>query len=185
MDTFDPGTVTRWRAWLEKHHASASEVWLIFHKQHTGAPTVDYLEALDEALCYGWIDSLVKRIDDDRYARKFTPRKPTSKWSPINRRRYAALEAAGRLAPAGKERSPKGAPVARPPTLTIPAKLPAYIARGFKSVPAAWEHFKGLTPREQHRYVVWIHMAKQQTTRERRLRQAVAMLKEKRKLGLK
>ena len=63
------------------HHASESEVWLIFHKQHTGKPSVAYKDAVDEALCYGWIDSLIKRIDDDRYARKFTPRKADSNWS--------------------------------------------------------------------------------------------------------
>src|SRR5713101_7800533 len=97
MKTIDARTLPRWRAWLAAHHASETEIWLICHKQHTGRPSVDYLDALDEALCFGWIDSLIKRIDDDRYARKFTPRKPGSKWSAINRKRYADLEAAGRL----------------------------------------------------------------------------------------
>ena len=185
MKTFDARTIERWRKWLDKHHATALEIWLVFHKQHTGVPSVDYLDAVDEALCYGWIDSLVKRIDDARYARKFTPRKSGSKWSPTNRKRYVALEAAGRLAPAGKARSPKGAAVARPPKISIPAKLPAYIAKGFRSEPAAWDYFTTLAPSHQRHYTMWIHMAKQQETRERRLRAAVAMLKERKKLGLK
>lgn len=185
MKTFDARTIERWRKWLDQHHTTAPEIWLVFYKQHTGTPSVDYLEAVDEALCYGWIDSLVKRIDDDRYARKFTPRKPGSKWSPTNRKRYTALEAAGRLAEAGKARSPKGAMVARPPKLKIPAKLPAYIANGFRSDPAAWEYFTTLAPSHQRHYMMWIHMAKQPQTRERRLHEAVTMLKGKRKLGLK
>ena len=66
MKTFDARTRERWRRWLAKNHASESEVWLIFHKLHTGIPSVSYNDAVDEALCYGWIDSLIKRIDDDR-----------------------------------------------------------------------------------------------------------------------
>ncbi len=75
MKTFYAATRQRWRTWLAGHHDSESEIWLIFHKKHTGKPAIAYKDALDEALCYGWIDSLVKRIDDNRYARKFTPRR--------------------------------------------------------------------------------------------------------------
>ena len=88
MKTLDVRTREKWRAWLAKHHDSESEIWLIFHKQHTGEASVAYQDALDEALCYGWIDSLIKRIDADRYARKFTPRTADSNWSTINVKRY-------------------------------------------------------------------------------------------------
>jgi uncharacterized protein YdeI (YjbR/CyaY-like superfamily) len=184
MTTFDAGTVARWRQWLAANHRSASEVWLIFHKQHTGRRSVDYLDALDEALCYGWIDSLVKRIDEDRYARKFTPRKPGSKWSDINRKRYGELEAAGRLKAAGKARSPEGAATygALP---SMPAKPPAYIVKALRAVPTAWDFFKTLAPSHQRHYVGWIHMAKQMETRERRLAEAIRLLKNRRRLGLK
>jgi uncharacterized protein YdeI (YjbR/CyaY-like superfamily) len=185
MKTFDAGTQTRWRQWLGANHASASEIWLIYHKKHTAKPSVAYLDALDEALCYGWIDSLVKRIDDDRYAIKYTPRKPGSKWSAINRKRYAALASAGRLADAGKTRAPEGAVVSRPPKLAVPSKLPAYIAKAIKSTPQAWTYFKTLAPSHQRHYMMWIHMARQQQTRARRLREAVRLLSKKRLLGLK
>jgi uncharacterized protein YdeI (YjbR/CyaY-like superfamily) len=185
MKTFDAGTPTRWRRWLGANHASASELWLIFYKQHTGRASLDYFDALDEALCYGWIDCGVRRIDNDRFARKFTPRKPGSKWSAINRKRYAALEVAGRLAPAGKARSPKGAAVSRPPKLVMPTKLPAYIAKAIKSVLPAWDYFKTLAPSHQRHYIGWIHMAKRQETRQRRLREAIDLLTKKQKLGLK
>ncbi|HKP29292.1 MAG TPA: hypothetical protein VJU15_07805, partial [Gemmatimonadales bacterium] len=91
MKTLLVQTPKEWRAWLQKHHASEAEIWLVFHKQHTGVPSIEYQDALDEALCHGWIDSLIKRIDDDRFARKFTPRKPDSRWSEVNRKRYAEL----------------------------------------------------------------------------------------------
>ena len=187
MKTFDAGTSERWRQWLAKNHATESEVWLIFHKQHTGKPSVAYTDALDEALCYGWIDSLIKRIDDDKYARKFTPRRPDSVWSTVNLKRYAALKASNRLAPPGIERSPQGRPVVDGPP---PASLPTAAVRreaeeALKKDRAARKFLDTLSPLEQRRYVSWIAMAKREETRERRLREAIAMLRSGRKLGLK
>src|SRR5690349_24573852 len=98
----------RCHSWLEKHHASSPGVWLVFHKGHTGVKSIAYEDSVREALCFGWIDSLVKRLDDERYARKFTPRKPTSKWSEINRKRWAEVEASGLLTPAGRMAAPTG-----------------------------------------------------------------------------
>src|SRR5262245_30236569 len=91
----------QWREWVSKAHASSPGIWFVFYKAHTGIKSVPLEEMVREALCFGWIDSLVKRLDDDRYAVKVTPRKPTSKWSDINRKRWAELEAAGLLAAAG------------------------------------------------------------------------------------
>lgn len=101
MKTFLARTADQWREWLAEHHDSESEVWLIFHRLHTGMASIAYTDALDEALCFGWVDSLVKRLDDRRYARKFTPRRADSRWSTTNRKRYAALRASGRVTPAG------------------------------------------------------------------------------------
>src|ERR1700677_2989919 len=95
LATLDVPRRPQWRKWLEAHHSSTSEIWLVFHKRHTAQECLCYDDAVEEALCFGWIDSIVKRLDDDRYARKFTPRKPESRWSTINRQRYARLEAAG------------------------------------------------------------------------------------------
>jgi hypothetical protein len=106
MKTFDARTANRWHKWLATHHDTEPEVWLIFYKLHTGVKSITYQDALDEALCFGWVDSLVKRIDDERFARKFTPRKPDSRWSATNRKRYAELQAAGRLMPSGIDRAP-------------------------------------------------------------------------------
>ena len=106
IETVEVGSRKAWRKWLQGHHDSVSEIWLVFHKRHTGVVTLSYDDAVEEGLCYGWIDSIIRRLDDDRYARKFTPRKTDSKWSSINRRRYADLEAHGLLAAPGRKRSP-------------------------------------------------------------------------------
>src|SRR5512146_285958 len=86
-----------WRAWLEQHYQSESEVWLIFSKSHTGQACVSYDDSVEEALCFGWIDSIIQKIDEDRYARKFTPRRLGSEWSPSNKRRIAKLIQEGRM----------------------------------------------------------------------------------------
>lgn len=106
LSTLDVRSREQWRNWLRDHHDSESEIWLVFHKHHTPEKSISYDDIVEEALCFGWIDSIVKRLDDDRYARKFTPRKPDSKWSTINRRRYAGLKARGLLAAPGLERAP-------------------------------------------------------------------------------
>lgn len=172
----------QWRAWLEKHHLSSPGIWLICYKDHTGERSIPYEDMVREALCFGWIDSLVKRIDDDRYARKLTPRRPTSKWSDINRRRWAELEAAGLLAPAGLVAAPtKNTYAARP----VVPDLPAYIAKSLKAQPKAWEFFRRLAPTDRRDFVVWIHTAKRPETRERRIRESIARLLAGQKLGLK
>jgi uncharacterized protein YdeI (YjbR/CyaY-like superfamily) len=91
----------QWRPWLEKHHPSRPGVWLVFYKKHARVKSIPYEDSVREALCFAWIDSLIKRLDDDRYALKFTPRQPTSKWSDINRKRWEELKEAGLLTKAG------------------------------------------------------------------------------------
>jgi uncharacterized protein YdeI (YjbR/CyaY-like superfamily) len=189
MKTFDARTRERWRQWLAKHHGSEPEVWLIFHKKHTGTSCLAYTDALDEALCYGWIDSLVKRIDDNRYARKFTPRKPESNWSSINIKRYNALKAAGKLTAPGLARSPDGRPVVdAPPPGSLPAGFSEFVEQAEKAIQQdgrASRAFEALAPSHRRRYVHWVAMAKREETRQSRLREALAMLRSGKKLGLK
>src|SRR5512144_3276509 len=98
---FEAPDAASWRAWLAAHHAKAKGVWLVFAKKHTGKPCIGYDEALDEALCYGWIDGVIKRIDEESYLRKFTPRSNTTNWSPKNRKRVAELISEGRMTKSG------------------------------------------------------------------------------------
>jgi uncharacterized protein YdeI (YjbR/CyaY-like superfamily) len=154
----------------------------VFYKAHTGLKSIPYEDMVREALCHGWIDSLVKRLDDDRYAVKVTPRKPTSKWSDINRKRWTELKAAGLLAAAGLAAAPTNNTYA--PRPTIPA-LPAYIAQALKGNSRAWEYFRELAPTYRRDFVVWIHTAKRPETRAKRIRESISLLAAGKKLGLK
>jgi uncharacterized protein YdeI (YjbR/CyaY-like superfamily) len=171
-----------WRRWLTTHHASAPCAWLISYKQHSGVDSMAYEDLVCEALCFGWIDSLVKRLDEDRYALKVTPRKPASRWSDSNRTRWKQLRTDGRLAAAGLAAAPTANSYA--PRPVIP-ELPAYIARAFKANGRAWQQFQAFPRRERRNFVVWIHMAKRAETRERRIRESIALLSRGEKLGLK
>ena len=183
LKTFDASTPEQWRRWLAEHHDSASEVWLVFHKRHTGRASIAYEDAVDEALCFGWIDSLVRRLDDARYARKFTPRKPNSRWSTSNRKRYGQLKARGRLMPAGLSRPPtdRSGDAPRP----SPEKVPLYIREALRNHPAAHRYFESLAPSYRRLYIGWIDSAKQQATKARRLQEAIRLLAAGKKLGLK
>jgi uncharacterized protein YdeI (YjbR/CyaY-like superfamily) len=172
----------QWRTWLAKHHTSSPGVWLVFYKAHTGVKSVPYEDVVGEALCFGWIDSLIKRLDDDRYAFKVTPRKPTSKWSDVNRKRWADLKAAGLLAPAGLAAPPTSNTYAPKPAIP---DLPLYIAKALKTNAKAWTFFQSLAPTYRRHFVVWIHMAKRPETREKRIRESIRLLAAGKKLGLK
>jgi uncharacterized protein YdeI (YjbR/CyaY-like superfamily) len=183
MKTFEAKTLPQWRKWLAGHHDSEQEIWLVFHKKHTGRTSIAYSDALDEALCFGWIDSLIKRLDGDRYARKFTPRKPDSVWSEINRKRYAALEAEGRLKPPGLERAPTSRSYQA--LNRSFSKVPAYMEDALRKRPKALRYFESLAPSHRKMYIAWIDTAKRDETKKKRLAEALRLLSEGKKLGLK
>jgi uncharacterized protein YdeI (YjbR/CyaY-like superfamily) len=186
MKTLRVQSADHWRAWLEEHHASESEVWLVFYKRHTGDTSIDYKDALDEALCFGWVDSLIKRLDDRRYARKFTPRRADSRWSGANRKRYAELKAARRLQPAGIKRPPTDRGYdPRPARRPMPARLPRYFQAALQEHAAARRTFQALTPAQRRRYLAWIESARREETRMRRLKEALRLLTGGKALGLK
>jgi uncharacterized protein YdeI (YjbR/CyaY-like superfamily) len=157
-------------------------VWVVFQKTHTGVKSMPYEDFVRAALCFGWIDSLVKRLDDDRFTIKVTPRKPASKWSDINRRRWTELKTAGLLTPAGLAAAPTENKYAPKPDIP---ELPSYFGKALKSNPEAWSYFQTLPPRERRNFVVWIHSAKRPETRARRIRESLTLLTAGRKLGLK
>lgn len=172
----------QWRRWLSKHHTSSPGIWFVLYKAHTGLKSVPLEDIVREALCFGWIDSLVKRLDDDRYAVKVTPRKPASKWSEINQKRWAELKAAGQLTPAGIAAAPTTNTYAPRPVIPI---LPAYLATALKANPEAWRFFQDLAPTYRRHFVAWIHTAKRPETRDKRIRESIELLAARKKLGLK
>jgi len=135
-----------------------------------------------EALCFGWIDSLIKRLDDERFALKVTPRQPTSKWSDPNRKRWADLKEAGLLAAPGLAAAPTANRYAPHPRIPV---LPAYVAEALRANPKAWRFFRELAPTHRRNFVVWIHTAKRPETRAKRIRESIALLAAGKKLGLK
>ncbi len=172
----------QWRRWLAKNHASSPGVWLVYYKGRATVKSISYEDSLQEALCFGRIDSLIKRLDDDRYARRFTPRKPGSKWSETNRKLWTRLETEGSLRPAGLAAAPtENRYGARP---GVP-ELPAYLMHALQGTPRAWKFFKGLARTYQRPFVVWVHTAKREATREKRLREAIRLLANGKTLGLK
>ena len=182
LTTLHVKTRRQWRAWLKKHHASSPGVWLVFYKAHTGVKSIPYEDMVRELLCFGWIDSLVKRLDDSRYALKVTPRRPTSKWSGINRKRWLELRSAGLLTPAGLAAAPTENTYAPKPVIP---ELPAYLGKALRANPGAWKFFRELAPTYRRDFVVWIHIAKRPDTRARRLRESISLLAAGKKLGLK
>jgi uncharacterized protein YdeI (YjbR/CyaY-like superfamily) len=193
--TLTVGDGAAWRAWLAENHASAERIWLVYFKRPAGKQTkraarpagLAYEESVEEALCFGWIDSLVKRIDDERYARLFTPRVDGTTWSPTNRRRLAKVIADGRMTPAGlaKAPGPRDAPSRPPPRLAAPKELPPDFSAALLAERRAAEYFARLAPAKRRRYLGWITLAKRADTRARRIAEAVVLLAQHRELGLK
>lgn len=181
--------IGEWRAWLTAHHRDCNEVWLIFPRKESGRPSVAYDEALDEALCFGWIDSIIQKIDDSRYARKFTPRRDTEKWSAVNLRRMQRLHREGRLLPSGLAviapellDDPQAAERAtRPRELEVPAELQEALADNA----AAREFFAAIAPSHRRRFCGWVGEGKKEETRRKRSAEAVRLLEGKRLLEMK
>lgn len=180
--TLDVRTQGKWRQWLAEHHASSPGVWLVRHKQHTGVKSMPCEDLVREALCFGWVDSLIKRLDENRYAIKVTPRQPTSRWSDPNRKRWKELQTAGLLAAPGLAAAPTANRYAPKPKIP---ELPVYIVTAFRTDPKGWKFFQALSARSRRDFVVWIHTAKRPETRERRIRQSIGLLSTGNKLGLK
>lgn len=165
----------KWRAWLEKSHARSPGVWLVFYKKTSGRPTVRYDEAVEEALCYGWIDSLMKPVDGERYRQLFTPRKPKSRWSKPNKERVARMIAAGLMTEAGmaKIRAAKKdgswAHMKAPDSLVVPPDLRKALAVDKR----ARDRFELMPPGKKRQLLGFIHDARRPETRARRIAQVV------------
>lgn len=170
-----------WEGWLGTNHESADGVWLMFAKKASAVTTVTYAEALDVALCFGWIDGHVKRLDDDYYLQKFTPRRKRSRWSLINTEHVARLIEAGRMRPAGQAQIDAAktdgrwdAAYASPSRAEIPSDLRSQLDRSTKAA----EKFESLSKSARYTILYAIEDAKRPETRERRIKKYVDLLKQ-------
>lgn len=174
-------TASAFRRWLDQNHATATELVVAFHRKSAGQPGLTYPEAVDEALCFGWIDGIVRKIDADRFTHRFTRRRPAGIWSNVNVRHVARLTAAGKMHAAGlrafaarrdhrtgiysyERRDPK------PRAQTFPVAM----ATVFRRATPAWRFWLTLPPGYQRTVIHWITSARQEPTRPRRLTRLIA-----------
>lgn len=177
-----------WRKWLKSNHDKENEVWLIFFRKEVGKPSIEYESAVEEALCFGWIDSIIKKIDKEKYVRKFTPRKDRSKWSELNKERVARLIKNNRMTEIGLvkvEIAKSDGQWDKPDRPNIQFDIPNKFQTTLNQNRKAKENFDQLAPTYQKQYIGWIVIAKGQETKERRIRESIELLEKGEKLGLK
>ena len=177
-----------WRDWLFENHAGEAGIWLVFYKKETSKPTIEYEAAVEEALCFGWIDSIIKKIDDAKYARKFTPRTDKSKWSQLNKKRANRMIKQGRMTGAGLEKikaAKKTGLWDKDPRPRISFDIPPEFAKALARNKKAKDFFDKLAPSYRKHYIGWIAVAKRPETKMRRIAESIALLERGKKLGLK
>lgn len=166
-----------WRQWLEKNHASSPGVWLIYYKQTTGKPHVEYSDAVEEALCFGWVDSKPNTLDDERYMQLFSPRNPKSPWSRLNKERVEKLIEQGLMTEAGfklieaAKQNGSWTVYDAIEDLTVPDDL----AKALSANPTADQHFQAFSNSSKKNILWWIESAKQPATRLKRIEETVML----------
>ena len=169
-------TPAAFRAWLKKHHKTANELWVGYYRKDAGKPTMTWSESVDEALCFGWIDGVRKKVSDDAYTNRFTPRRPGSNWSAINIAKVKALTKAKRMQKAGLEAFARRSE-ARSRVYTyeqVSNALAPPLEKKFKANRKAWAFFQAQPPYYKKLMTGWINGAKQEETRQRRLDKLIA-----------
>ena len=176
-----------WRRWLEEHGSRKSEIWLVLNKRHVKEPSVTLSEAVEEALCFGWIDGILKRIDDRQHAVRFSPRHPDSRWSERNRKRVERMIQAGRMTEVGLRLVDHAKRTGEWDQLSgtlrdqpIPDELQAALERDRES--RTW--FDARTPSQRRQFLAWIHDAKREETRKRRIARVIEMIQNREKPGI-
>lgn len=176
-----------WRNWLEKNHDLYNEIWLIYFKKHTNKRSIKQPEAVEEALCYGWIDSIVKRIDDEQYMQKFTPRKDNSIWSDVNKIRVAQLIKDEKMTEHGLKKikmAKKNGMWTKIQLQENISNIPKEFEIALTENIIAKSNFESLAQSHKKQYIYWIADAKREDTKNRRIAQAMDMLKNNQKLGI-
>jgi uncharacterized protein YdeI (YjbR/CyaY-like superfamily) len=168
-------TREKFREWLEKNHASATELLVGFHKKSSGKKSITYAEALDEALCFGWIDGVRRSLDETSYQQRFTPRRARSIWSLVNVKHVERLKKDGRMHAAGlaayEQRDPKRTGIYS--FENAPRELSTECEKEFRKTKGAWEYFQTYPPYLKKTVSYWVMSAKKEETRSARLRRLI------------
>lgn len=176
-----------WRAWLMANHSTAREIWLLFYKKHTKKPCLPYEEAVEEALCFGWIDGRLQRLDEERHIQRYSPRRPDSIWSDNNKERVRRMLEAGRMTEAGLALVEAGKTSGRWYESTATPKrfrTPSDLVRALKDDQEAYGNFKKFSPSTRHHYIYWVKSSKKPETRMRRIRQVVERARQNKRPGV-
>jgi uncharacterized protein YdeI (YjbR/CyaY-like superfamily) len=178
-------TQAEFRAWLVTHHATATELGVVLHRKSSGEPSMTWSEAVDQALCFGWIDSVARRLDDTRRVQRFTPRKPKSNWSAVNIKKVAVLTAQGLMTPAGlaafARREEARSAIYSYENRHLAALDPEREAQ-FRASRAAWDFFSRQPPSYRQTSIYWVMNAKREETRASRLARLISASGERRRL---
>ncbi len=176
-------TREEWRAWLEEHHASEQEIWLVYYKKGSGKPRVAYSDAVEEALCFGWIDSTLKPIDDTRYAQRYSPRRPKSGLSELNRERVRRMVAQGKMTAHGLEKIRHHLDKKKPlPKKYVP---PKDILDALREDPHTWNHFRKFPQHYRDIRIAWVDAVRHKPEKfAQRLRYLLKMTKANKKYGM-
>jgi uncharacterized protein YdeI (YjbR/CyaY-like superfamily) len=178
-----------WRKWLKANHNLKKEIWLIYYKKHSGKPRIPYNEAVEEALCYGWIDSTIKRVDDEIFIQKFTPRNKRSNWSELNKKRVGKMIKLGRMAKPGIDKviaaKENGNWDKVEAATAFQFEMPTEFEKLLSSNKKAATFFENLSPSYKKQYISWIASARKIETREKRVAEAFELLKTNKKLGMR
>lgn len=180
IKTFHPKTQKEWRKWLDKNHLKELSVWLILYKKDCGTPTISHSQAVDEALCYGWIDSLVTKRDEDSRYQFFTRRKPTSTWSKVNKLKIEKLLAEDLIQPEGMRVIELAKKNGSWDTLNDIDDLiiPDDFQKALKKNKAALKYFEAFPPSSKRLILYWIQSAKRDETRLKRIEETIALATE-------
>lgn len=169
---------TEFRDWLEEHHEAAEEVWIGFYKVDADRSGIGYGESVEEAICFGWIDSLLNGIDDERYKLRFTPRKPDSKWSKANKERVGAMIDAGKMTPAGLElveAAKESGEWEDAYRLADDHEVPDELEAALKENEAAWVNFQAFSNTDQHAFIATVEDARTTETKAKRIERTVEL----------
>ena len=186
-----PKTRGQWRKWLEKNHSTAPGIWMIYYKKETGKRKFDMADAVEEALCFGWIDSVAQKLDDERSMQKFTPRKPKSIWSKINKKRIEKLIEQKLMTPAGLATIERAKKNGSWDTLnssdlhTDNNSMPGELKKALSKNKKALANFLAFPPSYRKRFLFWIDSAKTPLTKAVRIKQTLLMAAANKKPGLK
>jgi uncharacterized protein YdeI (YjbR/CyaY-like superfamily) len=176
-ETFCPVSPQHWREWLQTHHAEKQSIWLIYHKKQSATPSLTWSQAVDEALCFGWIDSRAQPLDGERHRQFFSRRKPGSGWSKINKAKVERLTAAGLMTPAGfasiETAKQNGAWTLLDDVEEL--RLPADLAQPLQAQPLAASYFASLSRSDKRTILQWLVLAKRPATRQKRIAEIVAL----------